>query len=425
MKQQITFILVALHFLVATRVDAQHMEKASLPADFWKQFQKHIADDVLWQSLEGKAILLDFGTTYCPPCLESLNKFIELQEHYADKLHVFFITNQKEESLLKWKQQKKWKNVSGITILLDEGYFRRVFPHQAEPHLIWFDRNREQRYVTNGHKITADNMDAFLEGVVLNFDKKTDEYFDFATPLSDVVQDVNVLAVRDSSPFSLLTAYVPRFFPGFYKDVDTVRQQTRFIAVNQPILELYKLALGKWWDSSGPNPKEIIISNDSLKFYPINPAVDLEKWNKENRFCVEFVSPGIGEEANEQFLAFLDQAFSLESNFDTMIRPCLVLSRTSKNNEGTFVSIGTDTTNLKLSEMVLLLERLHTCMPVVNEIEKYVQIRSMRMITQEILNLISSGGEVSVLNKKLEPLGIKLAVQDRQIETLRLKEVSN
>lgn len=87
------------------------------PLQLSKMIQGPPLNEMNWQSLKGKLIVLEFWNTACKPCIESIPHLNELAEHFKDKPVAFLSVSDDEENLLKkfLKQHsmKSWLALDG------------------------------------------------------------------------------------------------------------------------------------------------------------------------------------------------------------------------------------------------------------------------------------------------------------------------
>ena len=75
---------ISVNGVPARDADAQPLKPVSEMS--WTGFEGNVAK---LKDLQGKAVILDFWATYCPPCIEEIPHLMELQARYgADNLHI-------------------------------------------------------------------------------------------------------------------------------------------------------------------------------------------------------------------------------------------------------------------------------------------------------------------------------------------------
>lgn len=423
MKTVFYSILIFLGFFSVDRGMAQKVGQTVLPPDFWNQLEKKVGNDSLWSTLSGKAMLLDFGTTYCPPCVSSLNKLSESHSSYDDKMHVFFITNQNEKTLSSWKAKRGWIDHLGVSILQDDGYFRKVFPHIAEPYVIWIGFDKKVQYITNGEKLTDSIIRRFIEQESLSFVDVPERYLDARRGLLGYFYVDSIQTKSDPFSVSIILPYQTKLYPSYQESLDTVTNKIKFTAVNQGIIDLYKFAFGKQWYRSLPNPFEEIEVSDINKYYRLDTVSDADDWNVHNRYCVEYY--GDAATAQQSFVELLDKNFKMKSALKKVAKKSWVLTETSLKASSIIGNIIQKDDYANLFDLIAVLESDNS-KPFTKESKYYARHRFLKIIPRHLLKSdLEREENLSQINFILEPLGMQLEIQVREAEVLFLTETTD
>lgn len=76
----------------------------SIKGQRWFLKNEH-GEEVLFEDLEGKVILVNFWATWCPPCIAEKPSFQELYNDYKDKVVFLFVTSESEEKVKAFKKK--------------------------------------------------------------------------------------------------------------------------------------------------------------------------------------------------------------------------------------------------------------------------------------------------------------------------------
>lgn len=112
-------------------------------------------DTIRLESLKGKVVILDFWTTWCPPCRRAIPHLITLYDKYHDRgLEILGISDEDETTL------RNFRSSQGIPypILLGSNEIARQFEVTAIPKTYFIDRKGKVR------KIQVGFADEFVPG---------------------------------------------------------------------------------------------------------------------------------------------------------------------------------------------------------------------------------------------------------------------
>ncbi len=66
-------------------------------------------ESINFESTKGKVILLNFWATWCPPCIAEMPSLQDLYDDYKDKVAFIFLSNEVDEDLYKFMNQKSYE----------------------------------------------------------------------------------------------------------------------------------------------------------------------------------------------------------------------------------------------------------------------------------------------------------------------------
>jgi len=117
----------------------------------------------LWSALRGRAIILDFWASWCPPCISGFAHVNALVKHYRGNGAVQFIAvGHENPAKISWFLKSHPINT---WIVLDTSLIMfRSYTAFGIPHGVIIDRNGVVAAVLNPSEITTDIIDAVLKG---------------------------------------------------------------------------------------------------------------------------------------------------------------------------------------------------------------------------------------------------------------------
>lgn len=120
-------------------------------------------------------LILDFGSTICPPCIKSMIKLDSLRNRIGiNKLDFIAVSPESQITIKSFmsKNNYNWKFIYEDSVLKN-----KLFPYIVFPHIAWIYKNKVIA-ITNSEEISEDNIKAVLEGRSLNLPEKSD-FLDF------------------------------------------------------------------------------------------------------------------------------------------------------------------------------------------------------------------------------------------------------
>jgi thiol-disulfide isomerase/thioredoxin len=168
MKKTILFIVLAalcLNFSFKANARQKPLSPGDpIPDEFWEMPIQTVSlkDGIKTTRLKEykeQAIILDFGNTYCAPCLASLAHLDTLKNKFPNQLKVLGVTPEKSPYILSFlkKRNVNWTYITENTKLREQ-----LFPYVTFPHLIWI-KDKKVIAITDKNKVTMQNLDLLMK----------------------------------------------------------------------------------------------------------------------------------------------------------------------------------------------------------------------------------------------------------------------
>lgn len=286
-----------------------------------------------------KLLILDFWGTWCVACLEEMPKFKELKKKYGDKIQIVAVGYEPRERMDKLFKRNPALNSADYLIAYNDSILtRKLFPHVSLPHNAWIDQNGKVVAITDGDKITPENIDRVLAGKNLAVRMKLDK-MDLGL---DAIYKPFHLKDTSYQYRSILTKGIAGAlsWQGFQgaSDTEKVYHFNRSYFFNASIYSLYWGALfnGRRSDHNGNLLK--IITRDSLKFFHPKQAPrsfknsrykDIDAWADSNLYIYDLTLPQKVEEytLRRYMVEDLNRALNLNGHYELIESDCFLLIR--------------------------------------------------------------------------------------------------
>lgn len=375
------------------------------------------------RDFDGRAIILDFGSTSCPPCILSIAKLDSLQKMFGGELESISVMRDKKERVEKLLLHNPIVNGSKIPFVFEDTRLNELFSHITQPHIVWIDKQGVVKAFTNHHYITKENIQDFLAGNELDWPVKWDFPYDYNKPMVEFKAD-NFR--KEMYPEYWQSAVITHHLKGVlwrqYVDTDTINKKVRVVALNISIPKMYLSLNNRIWLYNF-YPSQLILDGVDPNKLVYNKDIHGQKaeWEQENTYCYEMVFPVSlsDKERNERIIQQLNWYFGLEVRFQRIKRPCWIIYQTGQSaipmqemGEGG---------KLAIKDLVHLLNQIPGHLPVFLEAAR-AGVRehggSQVAIDEAAFH------DLDLLASELEPYGFTAEIQEREVETLFVKQIS-
>lgn len=372
-----------------------------------------------------KAMILDFGTTTCSPCIKSLKLLDVLLPQFSEDLQVFFVTTEPRKTVDRFLVRSPIGKDLHIPIIAADSALHASFPHVAQPHSVWIDRHGVVKAITSHHYIREKTLQALVEGADFSEWLIKKEYpYDYQRNILELnKQNFN----ENPLPSRWYSSFISRQIPGVPSRgqktyVDSVNKTVKVSALNLSIAEmyasLYKLAWGLYFF---PNHIIMEVTEPHRYYYDLDYKDFLPEWNRKNTYCYEMTFPLALPEAErtKRIIQQLNWHFGIDVDLKTVKRECWVLRQNHSDHKS---AQPTHKTGL---ERGITLYQLHTEINQLHDHVPFVSEFSELQDASDILMRITEAAyrDLALLNEQLTPYGLIVNVEKRELKTLFIKEV--
>lgn len=374
-----------------------------------------VAESTNLADIEGKAILLDFGATYCPPCIASLAKLDSLQKEFPDDLQVFMVTQESKERVTAFLDNHVTVKRMQVPVIAQDTLLHSLFRHITLPHVAWVGKDRQVKALTDHHYINKKNLQVLTEGRKIDWPVKWDFPYVYVKPMITFNSE-NVNTVMRPRQYRIVTNHMEGVVLRQKTTVDSAAKQVRVSAFNVPLLKMYLTLFGYIWEHDF-YPAQVVLHDiqDKTQFFYDGYFGTKAAWEKEYTYCYEMTFPmdlGKGER-NRKIIEQLNGFFGLKVSLKKQKRHCWVM-RVSDRDKFRRRAFSAETSGYSVKGLLKAVNSIPSHEPLINELdEDEFQGKSVRLE-------LGTGplADFAWLKKKLEPQGIRLEVQIREVETL-------
>lgn len=118
---------------------------------------------------KGKLLILEFGGTYCPPCIRSIAHLEDIQPQFKGRMHFLPITGEEPDRVRQFLEKRNWD----VSYVADDNILKKLFPHAIIPHMVWI-YNGQVKAISRAYEATPEHIRHILEGKPANWPMKRD-----------------------------------------------------------------------------------------------------------------------------------------------------------------------------------------------------------------------------------------------------------
>ncbi|MEC3879751.1 TlpA family protein disulfide reductase [Parapedobacter sp. 10938] len=427
--------LISLIVCCAYLLDAQAQGKADVRVTIGEHFPElsfvgmvsHNAAYFAHQNLDNKAIILDFGSTTCAPCVRSLPKIDSLQKEFNDELQFFFVTPESEEIVERFMENNPIGKQIHIPIISEDSILSNLFPHLSTPHEVWIDHDRVVSAFTDHHFLNKDNLQMLVDGSAISWPVKWDFPYDYEEPMV-VFNKPNIGALMEPSRWqcTMITDHLLGVQPRQGLVKDSANNQIRHFAINKSIAQIYTYLLGRSWVYS-LSPSRVIVKSGKNDRYFHTAQFGLKAvWEEKNTYCYDMSFPDTLSkgERTQRALQQLNWYFGIDIALKKQTMDCWVIRNIDRDNELTLGEKDRDSERGKkrgvtIPNLCYNLNQLAGHTPVVDETFANHLFKSFFKL--EISTLAFN--DVESLKNQLKPYGFTIDVEPRQLEVMIINDL--
>lgn len=372
---------------------------------------------------KGKLLILDFWATWCGACVSMLPRLDSLQKQFGEEIRILPVAYQNAQTIHTFLDRYQAKSGRRIELpeVIDDSVLHGLFPHTYLPHYVWISGEGIVLTFTGMEEISEANISRVLHGKTSDIQQKNDEKgiaYDAKQPF---LVNGNGGDGKKMIYHSVLASYTDGLLSSGYSILKD-STELRIVMRNIPLSSMFRVAYG----SNGYLGKNRMIINvsDPGRLRSNLSGQRYTDWKKKgNAFCYEVkVSAAMGKEAykimQRDFALFFSQ---YKAGMEKRSRTCLVLTRTdtvdrigSKGGKAEMSSQYGQFT-LQNKKLMFLISQLNV---ISMQDSPYPVVDGTGYTSPVDLVLDANLSDLADLNKALQPYGLVLSEQIREIDML-------
>ncbi len=272
---------------------------------------------------DGMPLILDFGTTYCPPCIKAYNHMNEALPSLREDLNAYFVTNQSLDEVKKFFGRKDLFKQLNVPIIYEDTLLHTLFEHATQPHIVWLDAERVLRHLTHHTEVKEEYMNRFSKGERLMLARKNDFPYDYTQPLS-VVSNLQLDSghIPEVLKSVTLTDQIEGVMPTFRTYPEGASMPSRILAMNLDVLTIFKSLYSLLGQDEQIEPSWIIVED------LLGNAMtwdDQLAWLYNRKFCIETYSENWKIKLDSGLIAAFSDAFGIDVQMENRERTVWVI----------------------------------------------------------------------------------------------------
>lgn len=302
-----------------------------VPFELYAYLAGALHNPSLEKKLPHQLLILDFWGIYCAPCIASMPEMERLQNKFAPRLQVIFVTRNNESEVATLRGKSRIVRDNHLPSLTGDTVLQKFFPYITVPTQAWI-MNGVVLHITAGYNSTEAHISKVLHGKkIILIEKRERSTEVIGAPLWQLMTLDTTINVKFCS---LLTGPLHNYnggLMGFY--TDNGHFFTGLHARNASLASLLSFR----YSAEEPellDPERMILEGLSEKdFFPPEEGDQLDKWNQSHRFCYELrTEPSTKEEILNLLGQDMERYFHLKCYLEKRPVPCLVLKRMDSSN---------------------------------------------------------------------------------------------
>ena len=123
-------------------------------------------------TVKNKLTILDFWSTWCGPCIQSLPALHQVQKKYNKELTIYLLNADAKPKLTEFVSTYQKNNEFSLPMLKYTIYVKSLFAHYSIPHLVWLNADGVIIAITDKEALNDNNIVLALSGKILPIAQK-------------------------------------------------------------------------------------------------------------------------------------------------------------------------------------------------------------------------------------------------------------
>jgi thiol-disulfide isomerase/thioredoxin len=134
-----------------------------------------------------KVLIIDFWSTWCGSCIKSIPKIQQYQQKYQNQAVFLLITREDSTKVKSLFNRLEYLKGAEFMVITNDTIFNKLFPHQAEPHIVWVNRRKIVCAITGGEHLFEENVNTFVKKDMISLPSVVEIEYSPYEPLEKVV----------------------------------------------------------------------------------------------------------------------------------------------------------------------------------------------------------------------------------------------